>query len=189
MANNLLTKNAIAFSMKKLMEKKSISKISVSDICRDCSINRKTFYYHFGDKYELLIWIFKEEVVDYTLKEVGTLQNYDGALCFLSCIYKNQNFYKKAFQEMGPHSLRDYFGDVLKPIVADILISDGYESELPIVADSFSDFLVSSFLRWLTNYPVLEPNDYLDQLISVGSLLSVKLAELFFEAFNKKDDD
>lgn len=185
MATNILTKNAIAKSMKKLIETHSISKISVSDICRDCSINRKTFYYHFGDKYELLIWIFKAEVVDVTLEKYGSLYKDDAALCFLTCLYDNRVFYSKAFQEMGPHSLRDYFGDVLTPIVEELLISDDYESELEIVADSFSDFLVSSFLRWLTSYPVITPKEYLDQLISVGSVLSIKLAKLFFDVISK----
>lgn len=188
MANNLLTKTAIANSMKKLLDSKSISKISVSDICRDCNINRKTFYYHFGDKYELLIWIFKEEVVDLTYKKFGTIYSYDGALFFLTCIYNNQNFYKKAFQEMGPHSLRDYFGSVISPIVAELVVTEEYESELEVVANSFSDFLVSSFLRWLTNYPVIKPEEYLDQLICVGSVLSVKLSQLFLGNFPNKDN-
>jgi probable dihydroxyacetone kinase regulator len=185
MANNILTKTAIANSMKKLLETKSINKISVSDICRDCSINRKTFYYHFGDKYELLIWIFKEEVVDITYEKFGSIHTYYGALFFLTRIFNNQNFYKKAFQEMGPHSLRDYFGKVISPIVEELFVSDEYEGELEIVADSFSDFLVSSILRWLTNYPVISPEEYLEQLICVGSVLSIKLSELFFDALTK----
>lgn len=44
--------------MKKLMEKKPFSKISVGDICEDCGMNRKSFYYHFRDKYDLVNWIF-----------------------------------------------------------------------------------------------------------------------------------
>jgi hypothetical protein len=86
---------------------------------------------------------------------------------------------------MGPHSLRDYFGEVLNPIVEELKIPKDYESETEIVADSFSDFLVSSFLRWLTNYPVITPQDYLEQLICVGSVLSVRLSEMFFEFSSK----
>ncbi|MGD1822763.1 MAG: TetR family transcriptional regulator [Pleomorphochaeta sp.] len=185
MANNNLTKIAIATSIKKLMKSKSISKISVSDICRDCNINRKTFYYHFGDKYELLIWIFKEEVIDYTFEKCESIHSYEGALCFLTCLYNDANFYRKAFQEMGPHSLRDYFGQIIKPIVEDVIEADDYDIEIITLSESFSDFLVSSFLRWLTGYPVLPPDEYLEQLISVGSVLSIKLAKLFYDVINK----
>ena len=52
MADSNITKNALAVSMKKLMEKKPFSKISVGDICEDCGMNRKSFYYHFRDKYD-----------------------------------------------------------------------------------------------------------------------------------------
>ena len=49
MADSNITKNTLAVSMKKLMEKKPFSKISVGDICEDCGMNRKSFYYHFRD--------------------------------------------------------------------------------------------------------------------------------------------
>ena len=44
--------------MKNLMRGRPFEKISVSDICVECGINRKSFYYHFRDKYDLVNWIF-----------------------------------------------------------------------------------------------------------------------------------
>jgi AcrR family transcriptional regulator len=58
MSDSNVTKNALAASMKKLMKEEPFEKISVSDICSDCGINRKSFYYHFRDKYDLVNWIF-----------------------------------------------------------------------------------------------------------------------------------
>ena len=58
MADSNIAKNALAASMKKLMSKNPFSKISVGDICEDCGMNRKSFYYHFRDKYDLVNWIF-----------------------------------------------------------------------------------------------------------------------------------
>ena len=53
-----ITKTALASSMKRLMKEKPFSKISVIDICDGCGMNRKSFYYHFKDKYDLVNWIF-----------------------------------------------------------------------------------------------------------------------------------
>lgn len=64
MADSNITKNALAVSMKKLMEKKPFSKISVGDICEDCGMNRKSFYYHFRDKYDLVNWIFYVDFIE-----------------------------------------------------------------------------------------------------------------------------
>lgn len=51
------TKNILAASLKKFMEKKPLSKITVSEIIADCNVNRRTFYYHFDDIYALLKWV------------------------------------------------------------------------------------------------------------------------------------
>ena len=48
---SMKTKQAMADSLKRYMEVKSLSKITISAICEDCGINRKTFYYHFKDIY------------------------------------------------------------------------------------------------------------------------------------------
>ena len=58
MADSNSTKSALADAMKKLMVRKSFAKISISDLCEECGLNRKSFYYHFKDKYDLVNWIF-----------------------------------------------------------------------------------------------------------------------------------
>ena len=55
------TKKTIAASLKKFMEKKPLSKITVSEIVADCQINRKTFYYHFENIQDLLKWMLEQE--------------------------------------------------------------------------------------------------------------------------------
>ena len=50
---SLNTKKLIANSLKKAMKTKPLSKITVSELIRDCGINRNTFYYHFDDIYEI----------------------------------------------------------------------------------------------------------------------------------------
>lgn len=54
MADSNITKRALAHALKELMEEKNFSKISVADICEKCDMNRKSFYYHFKDKYDLV---------------------------------------------------------------------------------------------------------------------------------------
>ena len=61
MADSNITKRALAQAMKGLMAKQPFSKISVGDICEACGMNRKSFYYHFRDKYDLVNWIFYSE--------------------------------------------------------------------------------------------------------------------------------
>jgi probable dihydroxyacetone kinase regulator len=71
MAESLITKRAIADSLKLLTKEKSFDKISVKDISEKCGINRQTFYYHFVDKFALLEWIYQTELLDTALQDVS----------------------------------------------------------------------------------------------------------------------
>ena len=51
---SLNTKKEFAAALKHAMEKKTLSKITVSELITECNVNRKTFYYHFKDIYDLL---------------------------------------------------------------------------------------------------------------------------------------
>ena len=68
MADSGITKRALAEALKQLMEELPFSKISVADICEQCNMNRKSFYYHFKDKYDLLNWILDTEFLGTALK-------------------------------------------------------------------------------------------------------------------------
>ena len=101
--------------MKKLMRRKPFEKISVSDICEDCGINRKSFYYHFRDKYDLVNWIFYVGFIG-----VMDLNAYDSGWDVLEDVcryfYKERQFYRVALQIEGQNSFRDYFFDSMMPI-------------------------------------------------------------------------
>ena len=56
-----ITKRALETSLKNLLLQKPLNKITISDIAKDCGINRMTFYYHFKDIYDLIEWTCNEE--------------------------------------------------------------------------------------------------------------------------------
>lgn len=59
MANT--TKQALEASLKKMMLKKPLAKITIHDITDDCGISRMAFYYHFKDIYDLIEWVCVED--------------------------------------------------------------------------------------------------------------------------------
>ena len=46
-----VTKRALEQSLKNLLLKKPLTKITINDIAEDCGINRMTFYYHYSNKF------------------------------------------------------------------------------------------------------------------------------------------
>ena len=57
-----VTKEWIAEKMKLLIRKKSLEKIRIREICEAAGVDRSTFYYHFRDKYDLVIWMYFREI-------------------------------------------------------------------------------------------------------------------------------
>ena len=60
MPNNS-TKLALEASLKNLLLKKPVDKITITDLTNDCGITRMAFYYHFKDIYDLVEWSCYED--------------------------------------------------------------------------------------------------------------------------------
>jgi len=60
MIHRQTTKELIAESLKELFVHKSADKITVKEIAQNCGITTATFYNHFLDKYDLIVWIYAE---------------------------------------------------------------------------------------------------------------------------------
>lgn len=51
-----VTKQALEASLKHMLLKKPLDKITIRDLTEDCGVSRMTFYYHFQDIYDLVEW-------------------------------------------------------------------------------------------------------------------------------------
>ena len=64
-----VTKRALEQSLKNLLLKKPLNKITINDIAEDCGINRMTFYYHFQDIYDLVEWVCLEDAKKHWMRK------------------------------------------------------------------------------------------------------------------------
>ena len=105
----LNTKKALASSLKKFMEKKPLSKITVSEIIADCGVNRKTFYYHFEDIYALLKWMLEEEAIE-VVRQFDLLVDYREVVLFvLDYVKTNKHLLCCAYDSMGRDEMKRFF--------------------------------------------------------------------------------
>lgn len=56
------TKAAFSDALRARLASDDLDNVSVSDLARDCDLDRKTFYYHFTDVYDLFDWTVHESV-------------------------------------------------------------------------------------------------------------------------------
>lgn len=64
MSKSEQTKRGIARAFVSLVESQPLEKVNVSKLVDAMGINRKTFYYHFTDKTDLVIWTFRSALAD-----------------------------------------------------------------------------------------------------------------------------
>jgi len=149
------------------MAEMSFDKINVAQICDRCDMNRKSFYYHFKDKYDLVNWIFDMEFLS-----ILTFENFDpkhvsfedrwkiiDTLC--ETFYKNKIFYRKALKVRGQNSFSEHFRECIQPILKKRMESiTGTASTNDFTLNFFSDACVCALERWLSEQDCMPPNEF-----------------------------
>mgnify|MGYP000111503987 CR=1 FL=1 len=111
----------LSASLKHCMEKKSLSKITVTDIVTDCGLNRKTFYYHFQDVPDLLKWTLEQEAVD-VVKQFDLLNELEEAMRFaVRYIRENSHMINCAYDSIGRDELKRFLNHDFQSIVMSIV--------------------------------------------------------------------
>lgn len=131
--NSYNTKMLLANTLKNLLEKKSFSKVTVTEIITLSKVNRNTFYYHFEDIYDLLRWLLEQEAIN-IVKDYDSKDEIDMAINFtLSYIEKNRSFLKNILFSVGEKDLRRFFSKDFREIIGNFIKID--EEELGIKID------------------------------------------------------
>jgi len=161
LADSQTTKTALATSLKNLMKVEQFSKISVGEICKECSMNRKSFYYHFKDKYDLMTWIFRSEFAAHTDgKEYSDIWEAFEDLCVY--LHANRAFYKKALAIKGQNSFSEFFKEQCLPSFVNMMISQSSALRATKFSnDFFADAIICSIERWLREQKDVSPHQFI----------------------------
>jgi AcrR family transcriptional regulator len=121
--NSLNTKRALASSLKSLFRShKPVEKIPVGEIVRTAGANRNTFYYHFADVRELILWTLNDDVFARIREHDST----DGAVIrelIVNYMYDNAKFLNFAYHYIGFDAFSDHYVDALNPIILECIES------------------------------------------------------------------
>ena len=158
MADSSITKLALSNALKELLTEQPFEKISISDICDRCRMNRKSFYYHFRDKYDLVNWIFDTEFIalmqehnlDFSEPSYSFDERWKSLEIHCRYFYDNRQFYRRVLTVEGQNSFASHFREFLQPIlrlrVTELLEQDDVPQ---MVYDFVVDGIVCAIERWL----------------------------------------
>ena len=168
MADSNITKRALAAALRELMEEMPFDKIQIAQICERCDMNRKSFYYHFKDKYDLVNWIFDTEFISFARESTKDLPSDDRwELIERACehFYTNRAFYSRALMIKGQNSLSDHFREYLFPLIKRRiaqLLSDDAANEFAI--NFFTDAILCAIERWLLDKQCMPPEEFVTKI-------------------------
>lgn len=143
------TQKAIVETTIRLVEQKTIKKITVRDIVEACGITRNTFYYYFHDIYEVL-----ELALAAGFERIGeeseSFEKFLGA-SFAFC-FEYQKVLYNLYHSVGYEPLADYLKKQVRPHLLKYLqaLQKTREDE-KLLCVLYEEALVGTLMRWVCN--------------------------------------
>ena len=149
-----ITKRALEASLKNLLAKRPLDKITVKDIVDDCGVNRNTFYYNFEDIYALVDELLSEEVAR-VLEKQRTCNSWQGGLYYgAEFVLKNKRAVYHLYHSTKKDQLERYFKRVVYDAAAEVVKHEAEglnctDADVEFVAGFYGDAVIGMIRRWL----------------------------------------
>ena len=153
MPNNS-TKLALEASLKNLLLKKPVDKITITDLTNDCGITRMAFYYHFKDIYDLVEWSCYEDASKalHGKKTYETWQ--EGLMQIFESVMENKPFIMNVYHALSREQIENYLFRLTRDLIMNVIkeCSKGMNitvSEQSFIADFYKYSFVGVMLDWI----------------------------------------
>lgn len=146
------TKYALAASLKNLLLRKPLTKITINDITEDCGISRMTFYYHFKDIYDLAEWICAKDAAQ-ALEGKRTYDTWqEGFLNIFRLLQDNKPFIMNVYRCVSRERIEQY----LNPLIRSLILGVVEEKSAQIAVSEPDKQFIASFYEYAFIGVVLE---------------------------------
>ena len=107
LAINDYTRKHFAEVLQEMLLQKDLENIRVNDLCVRSGTQRGTFYYYFKDKYDLVSWVFLQDL-EYSNLNSGKPYTVHQLAQSLERMWDKRDFYLKAFNDHSQNTLFEY---------------------------------------------------------------------------------
>lgn len=165
-------KEAFAESLKKMLERKTLDRITVKDIVEDCGVSRQAFYYHFTDIYDLVEWIFIEEASTALADncDIDTWQQ--GYLRVLQSLRDNRNLVLNSYRSISREYLETFMYKVLYQVIYPVVEEQGAGMDVEkkhkeFIAHFYSLAIVAMGIDWVRTGMKEDPEEIVDEVATL----------------------
>ena len=167
-----VTKRALEQSLKNLLLKKPLTKITISDITEDCGINRMTFYYHFKDIYDLVEWACLEDAKR-ALDEKKTYDTWQqGLLQIFEAVQENKPFILNVYRCVHREQVEKYLEPLVDQLMLDVIQEDSAsmvirEEDKQFIAKIYAYIFIGVMLDWIKDDMREAPQEIVARLVKL----------------------
>lgn len=139
------TKQRIAAALRQLMTERPFDKITVQNLMTATNMKRQSFYYHFQDTRDVLMWICRQEFIEPLA--ASDLEFVDWMIEAMTLLNRDRIFYRKLLDACYEHFAGEFDRKAMYPRVTELLYP-GLEGQL----NQNQKFVVSFCVQAGTNY-------------------------------------
>ena len=184
MAKNY-TRDLIRKEFIKLLNKKPLHNVTVTELAKQCNIERKTFYYHYENLPQLIKEIFDEELEKVIEEFNETLSWEEGFILAAKFILDNKKAIKHMYESDYKIELEKYVfsisGEIMNKYVSLMAENtDAQEIDIKLIAYFYQCALSSSLIQWVATDMKTDPKlitRRIGELMDGNILLSLKRSE------------
>ena len=136
------TKLKIAQALHQLMQERSVRKITVQDLMERTQMTRQSFYYHFQDIQDVLVWCC-EQLLALPLQRAQELTFEEWMVQALNIVYQDRIFYRQVLEFADQGFLFRFCKELLRPRVAQML----FQAEEGESLDEHQEFVLDVIVR------------------------------------------
>ena len=141
------TKQKIADAMRRQIMEKPLEKITVQNLMDATNMKRQSFYYHFQDTRDVVMWICEEELAQPLKKNNLELSEW---LCFaLQLLDKNRCFYRRVLEAANPEFVHEFGLQVIGPRIALQLYATQNWRQLDTDRQFVVIFVSQAIINWM----------------------------------------
>ena len=148
------TKAALEESLKRLLLKKPLDKITITDLKKDCGISRMACYYKFKDIYDLVEWSCVEDGAK-ALQGKKTSESWtEGLTQIFEAVLENKPFIMNVYRNADRERMENYLYKLTYDLIAGVVEEkskglDLTEEDKKFIANFYKYGFVGIMIEWI----------------------------------------
>lgn len=176
------TKGELALAMKELISHVPMEKITVKDITDKSGVIRPTFYNHFTDKYQVLEYIIRRDLLlpikPLLVNEMIT----EGLTLLFSNMLKDRIFYEKAIKIDGQNSFESIARQEVTKLLVEVITEKkggGHYKYLWLSRETIAEYYAQSMcyiaIAWIKRNFMISPRELAEiyEYITKNSMMDI----------------